>query len=188
LTKKEALEIVDEFIKNPGLKKHCLAVGAAMKEYARKFGEDEKVWEVTGILHDFDWEIHPNAEEHPAMGAEILRERGVNEETITAILSHADYMNVPRETIRQKTLYAVDELTGLLIACALVKPSKSIHDVTLDSVKSKWNKLNFAGRVNREDIERGAADLGVEMDEHIQTVLTALQNSAKELGLNGDSD
>jgi len=184
----KALAIVTEFIHNPNLIKHMLAVEAAMRAYARKFNEDEEDWGAVGLLHDFDWEIHPNMGEHPMLGAPLLRERGVPEEDIRTILSHARESGVPRETLRDKALYAVDELTGLITAVALVRPSKDIRDVTVDSIKKKWKDKAFAAGANREDILQGCAELGVDLwGEHVPLVLSAMQSIAAELGLDGNT-
>ncbi len=186
MNREEALAIVREFVKNENLIHHMLAVEAAMRAYARHYGEDEEAWGRVGLLHDFDWEIHPTLEEHPMKGAPILRERGVPEEDIRTILSHADRSGVPRETRRDKALYAVDELTGLIVAVALVRPSKSILDVTPKSIKKKWSDRAFAAGVNREEIERGCEELGVDLwNEHVPLVLQAMQDIAAELGLDG---
>ena len=185
MNKTEALDIVKKYVKNPGLIKHMLAVGAAMRAYAKIYQENEDKWEIVGILHDFDWEIHPDMERHPIEGSKLLREIAVSEEIIRAIMSHAKYTGVSRETKMEKALFAVDELTGLITACALVRPNKKLTEVDVDSGKGKWNKSGFAAGVNREDIESGASELGVELDEHIKTVLEAMQGIAKELGLAG---
>lgn len=172
-----------EFVKNENLRRHMYAVSEAMKQYARKYGEDEEKWAVVGLLHDFDWEIHPNAEEHPVKGSEILKERGYPEEILRAILSHADYTGVARESLMEKTLFAVDELTGFLTACALVQPSKKLKDVKVESVKKKFKKKEFARQVNREDIMKGAEELGVDLNEHIQFVINAMLGIEDKLGL-----
>ncbi|HEC23025.1 MAG TPA: HDIG domain-containing protein [Chloroflexi bacterium] len=186
MNREEAFAIVTEFTKSENLIKHMLAVEAAMRAYARRFGEDEESWGLVGLLHDFDWEIHPNLDEHPMKGAPILRERGVSEEDIRTILSHADRTGVPRQTLRDKALYAVDELTGLITAVALVRPSKSILDVKVKSIKKKWKDHSFAAGVHREDIEQGCAELGVDLwEEHVPLVLEAMQGIAAELGLDG---
>lgn len=178
-----ALEIMHRYVQNMNLRKHMHAVSEVMRQYARKFGEDEEKWAVVGLLHDFDWEIHPNAEEHPVKGSEILRERGVPEEIIRAILSHASYTGVKRESLMEKALFACDELCGLLIACALVQPAKKIADVGVDSVKKKLKKKEFARNVNRDDIYKGIEELGIPLDEHIQFTLDALKGIADKLGL-----
>jgi len=185
IAREQALEIVREFIKNENLVKHMLAVEAAMRFYARELGEDEERWGITALLHDFDWEIHPEMETHPTEGAPLLRERGVPEETIQDILSHADHSGVPRDTQLRKALHACDEITGLITAVTLVRPSKSIHDVTVKSVKKKWNNLNFAAGANRKEMENSFADFAVEQWEHVGNVLKAMQGIARELGLVG---
>lgn len=185
MTREEALAIIRQYTTNENLIKHMLAVEAAMRAYANRFGEDEELWGVVGLLHDFDWEMHASLDTHPAAGAPILREHGVDEEIIRCILSHADYTGVPRETLMDRVLYACDELTGLIIAVALVRPSKDVRDVSVKSVKKKWKEKSFAAGVNREDIERGAEDLGVDLWEHVGLVLEAMQRIAAELDLDG---
>ncbi|HOA24940.1 MAG: HDIG domain-containing metalloprotein [Aggregatilineales bacterium] len=187
MNRDEALAIVREFVQNENLINHMLAVEAAMRAYARKYGEDEESWGRVGLLHDFDWEIHPTLEQHPMDGAPILRERGVPEEDIRTILSHAaEQSGVPRVTLRDRALYAVDELTGLVTAVALVRPSKDIRDVTVKSIKKKWKDRAFAAGVIREDVEQGCAELGVDLwSEHVPLVLEAMQGIAAELGLDG---
>ncbi len=179
----KALDIMHEFVKNENLRKHMYAVSEAMRQYARKYSEDEDKWAVVGLLHDFDWEIHPNAEEHPIKGSEILKERGYSEEILRAILSHADYTGVTRDSLMEKTLFAVDELTGFLTACALVQPSKKLEDVKVESVKKKFKKKEFARQVNRDDMLKGAEVLGVDLDEHIQFVINAMLGIKDKLGL-----
>lgn len=159
------------------------AVAEAMKQYARKFGEDEDKWSAVGLLHDFDWEIHPTAEEHPMKGSAILRERGYDEEIIRAILSHADYTGVSRDSLMEKTLFAVDELSGFLVACAMVQPSKKIEDVKVESVIKKMKKKEFARNVNRDDIINGAAGLGVPLEEHIAFVADSIKGISYKMGL-----
>lgn len=185
--REDAWELLTEYTKNENLRKHALAVEAAMRAYARKFGKDEEEWGIVGLIHDFDYEQHPTPEEHPLVGARILEERGWPEEIIRAVKSHAPYLGVSRESRMEKTLFAVDELTGLIVAVALVRPTKSIMDVTVKSVKKKWKDKRFAAGVNRQDIEKGAEELGVELDEHIAAVLSAMQGIAEELGLKGES-
>ena len=186
MDRQEAFVIVTEFVKNDNLVKHMLSVEAAMRAYALKYGDDPESWGIAGLLHDFDWEIHPTLDEHPQKGAPILRERGVSEDDITTILSHAEHTGVPRATSRDKALYAVDELTGLITACTLVKPTRNIQDVTVQSVKKKWKDRAFAAGVNRDDIAQGCADLGVDLwEEHVPLVLAAMQGIAAELGLAG---
>lgn len=179
----QALDLMHEFVKNESLRKHMYCVEEVMRAYARKFGEDEEKWALVGLLHDFDWEIHPTAEEHPVKGSEILEERGYDDEIRRAILSHADYTGVTRDSLMEKTLFAVDELCGFLVACALVQPAKKIDDVKVDSVRKKMKKKEFARNVNREDIVKGAEELGVDLDEHIEFVLNALKGISGKLGL-----
>ncbi|MCR4407987.1 MAG: HDIG domain-containing protein [Anaerolineae bacterium] len=184
-TRDDAWNLLNEYTKNPNLIKHALAVEAAMRAYARRFGEDEELWGIVGLVHDFDYEQHPTAEEHPFAGAEILRQRSWPEGIVRAVLSHARYSGVNRDSLLEKTLFAVDELTGLIVAVALVRPSKSILDVEVKSVRKKWKDKSFAAGASREDIEQGAAELGVELNEHIGVVLEAMKGIADELGLRG---
>jgi putative nucleotidyltransferase with HDIG domain len=188
MDRQQAWDLLCEHTKSENLRKHALAVEAAMGAYARRFGGDEELWGVVGLIHDFDYEQHPTVEEHPAVGAQILRERGWPEEIVRAVLSHATYSGVTRDSLMEKALFAVDELTGLVTAVALVRPSKSIHDVKVRSVKKKWKDKSFAAGVNRTDVEEGAADLGVELSEHIGVVLAAMQGIAAELGLAGNRE
>ena len=181
----QAWEILCEFTKSESLRKHAMAVEACVAAYARKFGEDEEKWAVTALLHDFDWEIHPQAPDHPMKGEAILAERGVSEEIRRAILSHATYSGVARESLLEKTLFACDELTGLLTAISYVKPTRSIHDVEVKSVKKKMKDKAFARSVNRDDIRNGASELGVELAEHIQFCIQAMRDNAEKLGLQG---
>ena len=162
-----------------------MGVEACVVAYARKYGEDEEKWAVTALLHDFDWEIHPMLPDHPMKGEPILAERGVDEEIRRAILSHADFSGVPRISRLEKTLYACDELSGFLTACSYVKPSKSIHEVETKGVRKKMKDKAFARAVNRDDITRGAEELAVELDEHIEFCIRAMQAKATELGLAG---
>lgn len=180
-----AYGIVTEFVKNDGLVRHMLSVEAAMRAYAVKFGEDPEPWGLAGLLHDFDWEIHPTLEQHPQDGAPILRERGVPEDIIRCIQSHADHTNVPRERPMDKTLAAVDELTGLITACALVRPSRSLSDLTAKSVKGKWKDKAFAAGVDRAEIEHNVKTLGVDLAEHIAFTIEAMRGIAPRLGLDG---
>jgi putative nucleotidyltransferase with HDIG domain len=182
----EALAIVREYIKNENLIRHMLAVEAAMRFYAKRFGEDEELWGNVGLLHDFDWEIHPDLERHPTAGAPILRERNVPEEIVHAVLSHADHTGIARESRMEKALFACDELTGLIVAVALVRPSRSLADLTAKSVKKKWKDRSFAAGANREEIERGAKEFGVELWEHVDNVIQAMRPIAAELGLQGN--
>ncbi|MCC6865653.1 MAG: HDIG domain-containing protein [Ignavibacteria bacterium] len=179
----KALETVHEFVKNENLRKHMYAVSEAMKQYAQKFGEDEDKWSAVGLLHDFDWEIHPTAEEHPVKGSEILKERGWSDEIIRAVLSHADYTGVTRESMMEKSLFAVDELSGFIVACALVQPTKKLADVKTESVIKKMKKKEFARNVNREDIISGAAALGIPLEEHIEFTKNAITGIAGKMGL-----
>jgi putative nucleotidyltransferase with HDIG domain len=181
----QAWAIVTDYVQNDGLRKHMLAVEAGMRAYALRYDADPDQWGVIGLLHDFDWEIHPDLTTHPMQGAPILRERGVPEWMVQTILSHADFLNLPRDTLVRQALYAVDELTGLIMATALVRPSKSIHDVDVRAVRKRWKDKAFARGVNREDIERGAAELGVPLDEHVGVVLVAMQGIAPALGVEG---
>ena len=180
-----AYAIVTEHVKNEGLVRHMLSVEAAMRHYAAKYGEDPEPWGLAGLLHDFDWEIHPTLDEHPQNGAPILRERGVPELIIRCIQSHAPHTSTSRDSKMEKALFAVDELTGLITACALVRPSKSLHDLTPKSVRGKWKDHAFAAGVNRAEIEQGAQELGVELNEHIATVIEAMRVIAPQLGLAG---
>ena len=187
-----ALAIVHEYTASDSLRKHMLSVEAAMRAYAEKFGEDVDRWGITGLVHDFDYERYPNnahspTEEHPAEGVRILRSRGFPEDILEAILGHANYSGVPRASLMAKTLYAVDELTGLVTATALVKPSRSVMEVEAKSVRKKMKDKAFARGVNRDDVINGAADLGVDLDEHIAFVIQALQRVAGSLGLAGSS-
>lgn len=186
MTRDEALAIVQEFVKNENLVKHMLAVEAAMCFYAEKLGEDVEKWAVAGLLHDFDWEIHPNMETHPQEGASILRERGVSEEIVRAVLSHADHTGVPRQAQMEKALAACDEITGLITAVALVRPSKSLLDLEPSSVKKKWKDKAFAAGANREEIEKAAIEFGIELWEHVGNVIQAMRRIAPELGLVGN--
>jgi putative nucleotidyltransferase with HDIG domain len=182
MNREEALALVSEFIQNENLRRHMLAVEAAMRSYARRFGEDEETWGVTGLLHDFDWEIHPTLEQHPQAGASILRQRGVSEEIIRAILSHADHTGVLRQSRMEKALSACDEITGLITAVALVRPSRSLDDLTAASVKKKWKDRAFAAGANREEIARAAEEFGVELWEHVDHVIAAMHSIAPQLG------
>ncbi len=182
MTQKDALNLMHEYTKNDALRKHMYAVEAAMRSYAKKFGQDEEKWGVVGILHDFDYEMYPNIPDHPLKGSEILKERGVSEEIRIAILGHASFTNVPRETLVAKTLFAVDELCGFITACALVRPNK-ISDLEASSVKKKMKDKAFAKNVNRDEIIQGTTELGVELTEHINFIINAMRSRASELGL-----
>jgi putative nucleotidyltransferase with HDIG domain len=179
----EAYALLTEYTSNENLVKHALAVEAAMRWYARRFGENEPLWGVTGLLHDFDYERYPTADDHPFRGAEILRDRGYDELLVRTILSHADHTGVPRDTLMAKVLFAVDELAGFITAVALVRPSKKVEEVKPKSVKKKMKDKGFARAVNRADIAEGAMLLDLELDEHIQNVTDAMTSIATELGL-----
>jgi putative nucleotidyltransferase with HDIG domain len=176
------MDIVREYVKNENLVRHMLAVEAAMRFYARKFGEDEELWGITGLLHDFDWEIHPTLDEHPQAGVTILEQRGVPREIIQAVLSHADHTGVPRQSLMQKALYACDEITGLITAVALVRPSRSLADLTSQSVKKKWKDRAFAAGANREEIRKATEEFGIELWEHVDNVILAMRGIAAQLG------
>lgn len=189
-TRAEALALMHEFTASESLRKHMLSVEAAMRAYAIRFGEDADRWGLAGLIHDFDYERYPNAahsptDEHPAFGVGVLRERGWPGDILQAVLGHATYCNVPRESRMARTLFAVDELTGLITATALVKPTKSVHDVDARSVKKKMKDKAFAKGVNRDDVILGAQELGVELDDHIQFVIEAMRGVADAIGLAG---
>lgn len=184
-TRQEALDLLYEYTKSDNLRKHGLGVEAAMRAYARKYGEDEEAYGLVGLLHDFDYEVHPTTDKHPMEGSRILRERGYPEEVIYAIQCHADYLGLERRTNMDKAIFACDELVGLVNAVALVQPSKNINDVKVRSVKKKLKDKSFARGVIREDVTNGTAQLGVELDEHIATVIEAMQGVASDLGLDG---
>jgi putative nucleotidyltransferase with HDIG domain len=186
----QTLALMREYTASDSLRKHMLAVEGAMRAYARKFGEDEERWGTAGLIHDFDYERFPNnahspTEEHPSEGVRVLRTRGYPEDILEAILGHAQYTNTPRESKMAKTLFAVDELTGLITATALVRPTKSVHEVDARSVRKKMKDKAFARGVNRDDVVNGAADLGVDLDWHIQFVIDAMRARADSLGLAG---
>ena len=183
--RQEAWDLLCQYTTKEPLRKHALAVEAAMRAYARKLGEDEELFGLTGLLHDFDYERWPDAENHPFRGVEILAERGYPEAMRTAILGHAPYSGVPRDSLLARALYACDELAGFVVAVALVKPSKSLDDVDVRSVTKRFKEKAFARGVNREDVYRGAEELGVPLDEHVATVIAALQSEAEALGLAG---
>ena len=186
--REEAWNLVSEWTQSESLRNHMRAVEAGMAAYAQRFNGDEAQWRITGLLHDFDYERYPDVavEGHPVVGSKVLRELGWSEEIIRAILSHAtEITGVERQTPMEKTLYAVDELTGLITAVSLVRPSKNIADVTLKSIRNKWKDKAFAAGVHRGEIEHATADLGVPLDEHIGVVLVAMQGIAAELGLDG---
>ena len=182
----KALSIVREYVKNENLIAHMLAVESAMAYYAGVLGQPEEIWRVTGILHDFDWEIHPSAETHPSEGAPILRNKGVPGEIIQAILAHGDALQYPRTSLLAKGLYACDEITGLITAVALVRPSRSLYDLEASSVKKKWKDKAFAAGANRDEISRGAEELGVPLWEHCDNVIRAMRSIAPALNLEGN--
>ena len=186
MTREEALSLVREFVKNEGLVRHMLSVEAAMRFYAEKYGEDVERWGLIGLLHDFDWEIHPTLENHPQSGAPILRKRGVSEDIIQDILSHADHLELPRDTLCRKAIAACDEVTGLITAVALVRPSRSLYDLEPSSVKKKWKDKAFAAGTDRTEMEHAAQVFGVELWEHVGNVITAMRRIAPELGLVGN--
>jgi putative nucleotidyltransferase with HDIG domain len=186
MTHDEALALVREYVKNDGLVKHMLSVEAAMRFYAEKFGEDVEAWGLLGLIHDFDWEIHPTLEEHPSKGAPILRERGISEDIIQDILSHGVGTGVPRDTLRRKALMACDEITGLVTAVALVRPSRSLLDLEASSVKKKWKDKAFAAGTDREEMAKAAEEFGVDLWEHTANVILAMRRIAPELGLVGN--
>ena len=189
--REDAWKLVCEYTSSESLRKHMLAVEACVRAYARKFGADEEQWGLAALLHDFDYERWPNSEhapdkEHPAEGVKILRDLGYSEETLRAILSHADYSGVPRVSQLEHTLFACDELAGFLTACAYVRPSKSILDLEVDSVKRRLKDKAFAKGVSREDVRKGAEEMGLPLEEHVQFCIAALREHADELGLRGN--
>ena len=185
MDRQAAWDLLCQHTKGEGLRKHGLAVEAVMRHFARKHGEDEETWGVVGLLHDFDYEQHPTEAEHPFVGAGILRERGYPEEVVLAVLGHANYTGVPRDMLMAKALYAVDELTGFITAVALVRPNKRLDEVEPASVRKKMRDKAFARSVNRDDIVRGADELGVDLDAHIAEVIAAMRPAAGQLGLAG---
>ena len=182
-TREAAIALLHEWVENVNLRKHCYAVEAAMRAYAVKYGEDPERWGLTGLIHDFDWERHPSAELHPMKGVEVLRAAGWPEDICRAVLGHATYSGVPRDTLMARALFACDELSGFLVACALVNPEKKLTAVEVGSVKKKMKSTGFAKNVNRDDIVNGAAELGVDLDPHIGFVRDAMLAIAGELGL-----
>ncbi|HEY7097484.1 MAG TPA: HDIG domain-containing metalloprotein [Terriglobales bacterium] len=183
----EGWKLLTEFTESESLRKHALAVEACMRAYARKLGGDETLWGLVGLIHDFDYEKYPTPEEHPYKGNEILGDRGYSDEIRRAIMSHAEYSGVTRESPMEKALFACDELAGFITACALVKPGKSLAEVEAKSVRKKMKDKAFARSVNRVDITSGAADLGVDLEEHITFCIEAMKQVATELGLDGSS-
>ncbi|MGH9174942.1 MAG: HD domain-containing protein [Vicinamibacterales bacterium] len=183
ITRENAWALLTEHVQSEPLLKHCLGVEAAMREYARYFGEDEELWGFVGLIHDFDFEIHPTLDRHPQDGAPILRERGVPESVIASILSHADHLDIPRQSKLELSLAAVDEMSGFVTAVALVRPNKSIDEVTSASVKKKMKDKAFARAVNRDEMRHNADALGIAFDEHIQHVIDGVATIAPRLGL-----
>ena len=188
MNRDEALALMHEYTASDALRKHMYAVEGAMRACARKYGEDEEKWGVVGLLHDFDYERYPNdahspTDEHPSHGVGVLRERGIEEDILAAIMGHASYTGVPRESSMAKSLFAVDELCGFLTACALVRPSRSLQDLTVKSVKKKLKDKAFARGVNRDEVRQGAEELGVPLEEHVQFVIEALRPIEQDLGL-----
>jgi len=179
--------LLTEFTQSESLRKHALAVEACMRAYAKKSGENQDLWGIVGLIHDFDYEKYPTPEEHPYKGNEILKERGYSDEIRRAIMSHAEYSGVSRDTPMEKALFACDELAGFITACALVKPGKSLAEVEAKSVRKKMKDKAFARSVNRNDITSGAAELGVDLEEHIAFCIEAMKGIAKELGLDGNA-
>ena len=177
------LALLHEYTKSESLRKHALAVETAMRAYAKKFSDDEDVWGITGLIHDFDYEMYPQAPDHPVKGSEILKTKGYSDEIRIAILGHASYTGVKRESLMAKALFACDELCGFIVACSLVRPNKKIEGLEVSSVKKKLKDKAFARNVNREDIVQGALELGVPLEEHIQFVIDALKANASKLGL-----
>lgn len=182
MNREESWELLCEWTESDSLRKHMLAVEAAMRAYAREFGEDEEKWGIAGLLHDMDYEHHPSPAEHPMTGVRELASRGYPEDVLEAIKGHADYLSVPRETLLAKTLYAVDELSGFVVACALVRPER-LEGLKAKSVRKKMKQKSFAASVNREDIVRGAEELGVDLNSHIDFVVAALRAESDSLGL-----
>lgn len=183
ISRDNAWQFLTEYVKEPPLIRHCLSVEACMREYARIFGEDEEYWGFVGLIHDFDFEIHPTLDQHPQDGAPILRERGVPEDVIDVVLSHADHLDVPRDTKVKKTLAAVDELSSFVVAVALVRPTKSLDDLEPKSVKKKMKDKAFARAVDRQAMLDTAEELGVDFDEHIRNVIRGLRPIASDVGL-----
>lgn len=185
-SREEAVDLLLKYTKSVSLQKHAFGVEQVMRAYAKKYDEDVEMWGITGLLHDFDYESYPTAEEHPYAGNRILKEMGISDEICEAIMGHANYTGVERKTLMAKVLYACDELTGFIFAVTYVRPSKSIHEVKVKSVTKKLKDKGFAAKVNREEIEEGIKELNVERGEHIQFVIDALKEKASELGLAGN--
>jgi len=187
ITRETAWDTLTRHTQSEGLRRHALAVEASVRAYARRFGEDEDFWGIVALLHDFDWEIHPTLDQHPQDGAPILRDEGYPEDVIDAILSHAEHLSMPRNTLLKKTLFACDEMSGFVHACGLVRPD-GIDSLTPKSVKKKLKQPSFAAGVHRDEVYKGAEDLGVELDEHIAFVIDAMRPIAPELGLRTSAD
>ncbi len=185
-TREDAWNLLCEYTESDSLRRHGLAVEQVMRKMAQKYGEDEELWAMTGLLHDFDYEKYPTMEEHPSVGNKILKEKGYPEELTTAIMGHANYTGVLRESLMAKALYAADEISGFMFAVTYVRPSKSIHDVKVKSVKKKLKQKSFAASVNREEVYEGPEELDVTLDEHIQFIIDALKEKAEDLGLSGE--
>ena len=186
LTREDAWNLLCEYTESDSLRRHGLAVEQVMRKMAQKYGEDEELWAMTGLLHDFDYEKYPTMEEHPYVGNKILKEKGYPEELTTAIMGHANYTGVLRESLMAKALYAADEISGFMFAVTYVRPSKSIHDVKVKSVKKKLKQKSLAASVNREEVYEGPEELDVTLDEHIQFIIDALKEKAEDLGLSGE--
>ena len=185
-TREDAWNLLCEYTESDSLRRHGLAVEQVMRKMAQKYGEDEELWAMTGLLHDFDYEKYPTMEEHPYVGNKILKEKGYPEELTTAIMGHANYTGVLRESLMAKALYAADEISGFMFAVTYVRPSKSIHDVKVKSVKKKLKQKSFAASVNREEVYEGPEELDVTLDEHIQFIIDALKEKAEDLGISGE--
>ena len=185
MQRQQALEIVRTYVKNEALVRHMLSVEAVMRAYAETFDEDVELWGLAGLLHDFDWEIHPTIEEHPMAGLPILEEAGVPENVLNAIAGHADHTGVPRESLLAKALFACDEITGLITAVALVRPSRSLYDLKASSVRKKWKDKSFAAGADRDMITQGAQEFGVDLWQHVDFAINAMRRIAKDLGLEG---
>ncbi|MCD4754093.1 MAG: HDIG domain-containing protein [Anaerolineaceae bacterium] len=188
MNREEALCVVKEYVKNQNLINHMLSVEAAMKWYAERMAPNEvENWQIAGLLHDFDWEIHPSAESHPQDGIPILKQRGVSEKIIDAIRGHATHTDIPRTSLMAKALFACDEITGLVTACTLVRPSKSIYDLKVSSVKKKWKNKNFAAGANREEMVQAAQEFGIALWEHVGNIIASMKSIAPEIGLDGEN-
>jgi putative nucleotidyltransferase with HDIG domain len=185
MQRQQALEIVRTYVKNEALVRHMLSVEAVMRAYAETLDEDVELWGLAGLLHDFDWEIHPTVEEHPMAGLPILEEAGVPESVLNAIAGHADHTGVPRESLLAKALFACDEITGLITAVALVRPSRSLHDLKASSVRKKWKDKSFAAGADRDMIAQGAQEFGVDLWQHVDFAINAMRRIAKDLDLEG---